>query len=552
MLPSYEELAALVAVQASQLAVQAAQLAEQASLIEAMRVELEGLRRAVGRDSSNSSQPPSQDGPASQAKAKAEKRSVGAAGSDADQQQPVTDRPGADQPGPDEPSAGKASGGEGGGVKRKPGGQPGHRGSGLARVATADRTEPVEPPACAGCGGTLAGAEGSVASSIQVVDLPALALTVTEYLIMKRVCPCGCVTTAALPAGVAGGPVCYGPQVAAAVTWLGSQDVIGLERAAEMMSALLGAEVSTGYVSSCLARLDGALTASGFEPELKAALCEQDVLGTDETPAPVTPSGAAAEAARTGADLSNPHVFTVRTMREPTGGAGDLVWFGAAGTRTKKEITAFGILDNFTGILVRDDFGGYLSYDDVLAGVQQCLSHILRYLQDTINTGPAEQVWATQAADALRAAIHALNTARRNDTALDPDTITRLRKDYDQAVACGISINLSRPWARGNHPGLILAKRLQRKAKQVWLFTTRTDVPPTNNASEGAIRGFKLAEKVSGCWRTLATLQRHCRIRSYLISARNHGRRPLHAIRDALNGNPWMPPRKATASALAA
>ncbi len=55
--------------------------------------------------------------------------------------------------------------------------------------------------------------------------------------------------------------------------------------------------------------------------------------------------------------------------------------------------------------------------------------------------------------------------------------------------------------------------------------------------------GFKLAEKVSGCLRTLATLQRHCRIRSYLTSARNHGHRPRDAIKDALTGSTWMPPR---------
>ena len=81
----------------------------------------------------------------------------------------------------------------------------------------------------------------------------------------------------------------------------------------------------------------------------------------------------------------------------------------------------------------------------------------------------------------------------------------------------------------------------------MWLFTTRLDVPPTNNpptnnGSESAIRGFKLAAKVQGCWRTL---QRHCRIRSYLVSARNHGRRPIDAIRDALTANPWMPPQAA-------
>ena len=70
-------------------------------------------------------------------------------------------------------------------------------------------------------------------------------------------------------------------------------------------------------------------------------------------------------------------------------------------------------------------------------------------------------------------------------------------------------------------------------------------MPATNNGSENAIRGYKLAAKIGGCWRTLATLQRHCRIRSYLTTARSHRRHPKAAIRDALNGNAWMPPTPA-------
>ncbi len=442
-------------------------------------------------------------------------------------------------------------GGDGGrsGPRRRQGGQQGHPGKGLARVVAPDRRESVEPPACGGCGGDLAGASGRIAASVQVFDLPALAVTVTEYLMMHRTCSgCGHATTAAPPPQASGGPACYGPNVVAAATFLASQDVIGIERAADMMSALLGADVSTGFVSRCLARLDAALLASGFEDALKAALCAADVLGTDETPAPVTASGAAAQTAMTGVDISNPHVFTVRTMRSCTTGGADLVWFGAAGTRTKKEITAFGILDAFDGVLVRDDFGGYLSYDAGLAGVQQCVAHLLRHLQDAHDIDPGVQVWTVQAADALRTAIHAVNLARRTGTDLDPDVIATARQGFDQAVTCGISINLSRPWPQGNHPGLVLAKRLHRKADQIWLFTRRADVPPTNNGSEAAIRGFKLAEKVSGCWRSLATLQRHCHLRSYLDSARNHGRRPLDAIRDALAGTPWTPPQAAVAA----
>jgi transposase len=325
-----------------------------------------------------------------------------------------------------------------------------------------------------------------------------------------------------------------------AATLLASTDVIGVERAADLMGALLKAPVSTGFVSRCLVRLDAALITAGFEDALKDALRTADVLGTDETPAPLTTAATSAE------DCGNPHVYTVRTMRAYTGGGPDLIWYGAAGNRTKASITGFGILDGYRGALVRDDYGGYLSYDAGLTGVQQCLAHLYRYLDDAYATDPASQVWTRQAGDALRAAAAAVRTARdARQASLDPALLARLRHSYDQAVACGISVNLSRRWHKGNHPGLILARRLKRKAAQVWLFATRFDVPATNNGSENAVRGYKLAAKISGCWRTLSTLQRHCRIRSYLTTARSHDRHPLAAIRDALTGNTWMPPHPA-------
>ncbi len=480
-------------------------VAEQAALIETLRAEVAALRRQAGRDSSNSSQPPSRDGPAAKARKKAGQREARRA------------RPG-----------------------RAQGGQKGHRGASLAWAARPDETRVIEPGACGGCGAGLAGAAGRVACAVQVLDVPPAALTVTEYQMMCRTCGCGRVTTAAPPPGVTGGPVCYGPNVVAAATLLASTDVIGVERAADLMGALLRAPVSTGFVSRCLVRLDAALTAAGFEDALKDALRASEVLGTDETPAPLTTAAASEQG------CGNPHAYTVRTMRAWTGGGPDLIWYGAAGNRTKASITGFGILDGYRGVLVRDDYGGYLSYDTTLAGVQQCLAHLYRYLDDACAIDPESQAWTRQAGDALRAAAAAVRTARAARQAeLDPALLVRLRHSYDQAVAYGISVNLSRPWHNGNHPGLILARRLKRKAAQVWLFATRFDVPATNNGSENAIRGYKLAAKISGCWRTLATLRRHCRIRSYLTTARSHGHHPLAAIRDALTGNCWMPPQPA-------
>ena len=156
--PSYEELAAR---NAELLAV----VAEQAALIESLRAEVAALRRQAGRDSSNSSQPPSKDGPA--AKAKAGQREARRA------------RPG-----------------------RPQGGQKGHPGASLAWAARPDEILAVEPGTCGGCGADLAGAPGRVASSVQVLDIPPAALTVTEYQMMRRTCGCGQVTTAPPPPGV--------------------------------------------------------------------------------------------------------------------------------------------------------------------------------------------------------------------------------------------------------------------------------------------------------------------------------------------------------------
>src|SRR5271169_3020106 len=328
-------------------------VAEQAALIGALRAEVAALRRQAGRDSSNSSQPPSRDGPA--AKAKAGRREA------------RRTRPG-----------------------RAQGGQKGHPGAGLAWTARPGEALAVEPGRCGGCGADLAGAPGRVASSVQVADIPPPALTVTDYQMMRRTCGCGQVTTAPAPPGVTGGPACYGPGVVDAATLLASTDVIGIERAADLMDALLGAPVSAGFVSRCLVRLDAALITAGFEDVLKDALRTADVLGTDETPAPLTSAATSAEG------CGNPHVYTVRTMRAYTGGGPDLIWYGAAGDRTKAAITGFEILDGYRGVLVRDDYGGYLSYDAGLTGVQQCLARLYRYLDDAYATGPESQAWTRQ------------------------------------------------------------------------------------------------------------------------------------------------------------
>jgi hypothetical protein len=67
-----------------------------------------------------------------------------------------------------------------------------------------------------------------------------------------------------------------------------------------------------------------------------------------------------------------------------------------------------------------------------------------------------------------------------------------------------------------------------------------------NNVSERGAKAAKRHQAVSGYWRSLATLARWCRIKSYLDSAAAHGTTALDAIRGAIEGKPWLPPLPAT------
>jgi transposase len=125
------ELEAAVAVQAAVIVKLRAANAEQAHLIARLQARVAELERRLGKDSSNSSKPPSSDG---LAKATCPAR------------------------------------GDGG--RRRPGKQPGAPGAHLAQVADPDEIVVHVPNRCGGCGGELAGRSVTGVEIRQVFDLP--------------------------------------------------------------------------------------------------------------------------------------------------------------------------------------------------------------------------------------------------------------------------------------------------------------------------------------------------------------------------------------------
>jgi transposase len=330
--PSYEELAGLVAV-----------LASRVDGLEAestgLRAENAEFRRRLGMNSGNSSTPPSKEPIAAKAGRKA-KRSA--------------DRSSRERPG-----------------DRKPGGQQGHKGSGLTPAAVPDRAESADVPAqCRGCGADLAdpaaGASGASAAWAQVWDILPVVLEKVHWLLPRRRCGC-CkkITTAAAPHARAGSVAC-GPNINSAAVLLSSEGNVPAGRTAALMEALPGTPVPGGFVARALARLAQRLQAAAFDAAMKDALQAEDVLCGDETPANVITK----DTDEHGETVPGaPHAVTIRTPDAR------LIWYAALGSRSGPAIAGPDVLDGWHGYLVRDDYAAWHQFDARLAGAQQCCAH---------------------------------------------------------------------------------------------------------------------------------------------------------------------------------
>ena len=433
---------------------------------------------------------------------------------------------------------------------RKRGGQPGHQGEGPQRYPDPDDTQAADPPAeCRSCGASLDGGEAVEPRWAQVIDVEILR-KVTEYLLPGLACGgCGAVTFAGPPPGLHAGAVCYGPVLNAAAIVLSCYGNVPAERSAQLIGMLLGTEVSAGWVDKAVARVSARLRAAGFDDAMIAALSAEDVLAADETPVNVldkTPPSPEEkdeagekdpEETDGKAPAGAPHVLIVKTPD------GRLTWLQALGSRRKDSVGA-GIPAAFAGHLMTDGYTGYQHLLSRIAGIQQCCQHVIRRARAVQKLGPGGvQNWAGDVIAILGQAHRAVEEARaRGSTALDPQVLDDLRERYDTAVKSGIIHNRLRDWDTGNHPGYALACWLRDYKEQVFLFTRDFAVGWTNNVSERGAKAAKRHQAVSGYWHNLATLARWCLLRSYLDTAAAHGITALGAIRDAIQGRPWLPP----------
>ncbi len=400
--------------------------------------------------------------------------------------------------------------GPGGGRRGK---RPGAPGAHLAQVAVPDEVVVHAPPTCGGCGQSLGEAEVVEVVRRQVFDLPPLRLRVTEHQAQRRRCGCGTTTAAGFPDGVTA-PACYGTGVRALVAYLAVQHHLPVDRLAQLLADCLGAPVATGSVAAIVA--EAAERLAPFGEAVRAALAAAPVVCFDETGARAAGS-----------------LHWLHTASTP-----ELTLLTAHAKRGVEAMDAAGVLPAFRGTAVHDGWTPYRRYDDVTHAL--CNAHHLRELTAVAESG---QDWAEYLIDTLVTAKRHVEAARAAGAErLDPALEAAIRGRYDGHLAQGHAANPSLPGrGRARSKAANLLARLERYRDDVLRFTVDFAVPFDNNLAERDIRMAKLQQKISGCWRTLAGAETFCAIRSYVSSARKQRRHVLDALRQAFNGNPWLP-----------
>jgi transposase len=166
---------------------------------------------------------------------------------------------------------------------RKPGGQPGRQGKNRSLLPTdqMDQVHELFAERCAGCGGKLDPdhhPQSSPPARYQYFELPEIEPIKHEYRLHELKCPCGRRTRAELPPAVAASS--FGPRVHAFIAILSSYR-ISRRGVGDLLETLFGLTISLGAVDSVTRRVSSALEAP--TEQIHEKIIHSATLNVDET-----------------------------------------------------------------------------------------------------------------------------------------------------------------------------------------------------------------------------------------------------------------------------
>ena len=399
---------------------------------------------------------------------------------------------------------------------KKPGGQPGHKGSTLELRETPDLIAVHMVESCSYCGHDLRSGAAQGYEARQVFELPPIKLQVTEHRGEIKSCPCCKEVNRAVFPGHVSQKVQYGVEIQKLAVYFNNYQLLPYKRASDMFEDLLGHRINEASLVSMNQRCGDNL--AGFIQELKNTLAEQAVLHADET------------GYYYNQERNWLHVLTTEqhTLYMPHAKRGT----GAMG--------AMGILPSYKGTVVHDFWKPYMEYNCHHA---LCNVHHLRDL--TFCKEVENSPWASEMIAYLLSANQLVNQARQaGKTALDEGGLSYWRSKYDELIKAGLEQHPLPEKQKGKRGALKKSKtqnliqRFEQHKESVLAFMNDFRVPFGNNLAEQAIRMMKVKQKISGCFRSEQGAQTFATIRSYISTMQKQGVTAMVALHAAFSHAP--------------
>jgi len=446
---------------------------------EALRKENQELRAKLGTNSSNSSKPPSSDGPGVKPHPKSQRATTG----------------------------------------RKSGGQPGHEGHTLRLVEEPDEIKVHTPTCCQACGGSLEQAAVVRRERRQVMDIPPVKAWVVEHQAESKCCPgCGAETSGQFPEGVVA-PAQYGPVVATVGVYLNQEQLLPMERTCQVLEDLFGCPLSQGTLERAVGECHEQL--AEVEAAIKRGVAGAKVAHFDETGVNI------------GGKLFWTHV----------GSTVSLTFYAPHKKRGRAALDEIGVLPSFRGRAIHDGLSSYWQYEQCQHGLCNAhhlreLTFVEEELGQPWAKDLKELLLATKGAvdEARGQGLVELSVQVKGEFGSRYDAI--LEAGLQANPLPPPTGKRGRP-KRGKAGSLV--DRLREHKEATLAFMEDFAVPFDNNQAERDLRMIKVREKISGCFRTTRGADRFCRIRGYISTLRKQGIPILSALGQAMARCPPMP-----------
>ena len=251
-------------------------------------------------------------------------------------------------------------------LRKKSGGQKGHKGHGLKVEREPDEVVMVEPVSCSECGAALFDEPTFHADTRYVYDVQ-IEIKLTKYDIREAVCPeCGAVVVAAPPLECKG-TVNYGNTLRALCVVMTNYAYVGIDKTRKILRDMLDVPISGGTIKNIMREF-----ASKTDPviaQIKERLKASPVLNVDETGVRV--------AGRTQwVHVASNARYTLVSIHQKRG---------------KEGSESGGVLGDYTGVAVHDCWKPYFGFDKCEHAL--CCAHLLRELNAQIEAG---KHWASE------------------------------------------------------------------------------------------------------------------------------------------------------------